>query len=235
MRLSIQEKTSRLAKVQTRISEACIASARSLDSVKLIAVSKTKPLEDINDFYSLKQRDFGENYVQEALTKIDASQYPDIRWHFIGSLQSNKAKFVPGRFHLFHSLNSEKLAIELNRQCEKMNFIQNCLLEINIDAEESKHGIAPKELHNFLQTFAMFAHLKVSGLMCLPAPREVPSREPFAKLRTLLETANKSGCYAHALTELSMGMSDDFECAILEGATYIRVGTFLFGEREKRA
>ncbi|MGZ6290483.1 MAG: YggS family pyridoxal phosphate-dependent enzyme, partial [Bdellovibrionota bacterium] len=152
---------------------------------------------------------------------------------FIGNLQSNKAKFIPGRFAMFHALDSLSLARKLDKASAELKTVLPCLVEVNVDEEESKGGIAADALPAFLESLATFSNLKINGLMCLPAATKA-SRAPFAKLRGLLEAANKSGAYPHKLSELSMGMSSDLEEAILEGATYIRVGTRLFGERTKK-
>lgn len=227
-----------LAAVHHEIQSACKQSGRKMDDVTLIAVSKNKPWQDVADFLHLGQLDFGENYVQEAIAKVEevsawsAKHGPEAKWHFIGSLQSNKAKFLPKRFDLFHALDSLSLAQKLNRACADRATVMNCLVEVNVDDEQSKGGVQPAELNPLLEELANFSSLKVLGLMCIPAVSK--SRAPFARLRELLEAANKSGAYSSPLKELSMGMSADFQEAILEGATFVRVGTRLFGERERK-
>lgn len=221
-----------LQKLRAEIHAACTEAGRKPSEVTLIAVSKTKPWQDVSEFLALGQKDFGENYVQEALAKIEAVGAGP-RWHFIGSLQSNKAKFIPRAFHLFHALDSFSLAQKINRAAEEKCVVQDCLVEVNVDDEASKGGFASATLVKELEQFSSLSHLRVRGLMCIPAA-EKPSRAPFARLRELQETLNRAGAYPHPLTELSMGMSNDFREAILEGATFVRVGTRLFGERAKK-
>ncbi|MGZ3672634.1 MAG: YggS family pyridoxal phosphate-dependent enzyme [Bdellovibrionota bacterium] len=210
----------RLDSVRERIRKACAQSGRTEESVTLIAVSKTKPWEDIAAFAKLGVKDFGENYVQEALAKQE--KLPGLRWHLIGTLQSNKAKFIPGHFTLFHALDSLSLAQKLDRAAATAEVVQDCLVEVNVDLETTKGGISEGLLSQTLDELRELKNLSIKGLMCIPAPGT--GRRPFAKLRELRDT--------HGLGLLSMGMSADFEDAILEGATHVRVGTTLFGERK---
>jgi len=235
-------KQERLYKIQEQIRDAAARAGRNPADVRLLAVSKTKSWEEVRDFALLGQVDFGENYVQEALAKTEAletwardqAQKPLLRWHFIGNLQSNKAKFIPGNFSLFHALDSVSLAQKIAKSAEVRGLVQPCLVEVNVDGEESKGGISPSELPTFLEQCQDLNSLEVRGLMCIPAPRPSGSRrEPFALLRALMEKVNASGSYRSPLSELSMGMSSDFEDAILEGSTMVRIGTSLFGERKK--
>jgi pyridoxal phosphate enzyme (YggS family) len=231
-------KADNLRNLQADIAKACRQAGREKSEVKLIAVSKTKPWEDVTEFLKLGLTEFGENYVQEAIEKVEAvakwsaANSLNANWHFIGNLQSNKAKFIPGRFAMFHALDSLSLARKLDKASAELKTVLPCLVQLNVDDEESKGGITADSLPAFLESLAGFTNLKIRGLMCLPAATKA-SRAPFAKLRGLLETANKSSAYPQKLTELSMGMSGDLEEAILEGATYIRVGTRLFGERKR--
>ncbi|RZA04738.1 MAG: YggS family pyridoxal phosphate-dependent enzyme [Proteobacteria bacterium] len=233
-------KAERLAGIQGQVAAAAKQAGRAPGDVRLMAVSKTKPWEDVRDFIDLGVRDFGENYVQDALPKIEASRalgLADLRWHFIGSLQSNKAKLVAGSFSLFHALDSLSLAKKLGAAASAKGLVQDCLVEVNVDDEASKAGLAPAALPAFLGELAAVEGVRVTGLMCIPAP-PLPgrsAREPFARLRELRDSVNAAGVYPSALNELSMGMSADFAEAILEGATYVRVGTSLFGAREPRA
>ena len=227
-----------LAEVEAEIALACAETGRKISEVKLIAVSKTKSWEEIADFLTLGQVDFGENYVQEATAKIaEAHAWRSLhhrtaepRWHFIGTLQSNKAKFIPGNFTLFHALDSESVARRLDRSAAVRALVQECLVEVNLDGESTKGGVAPADLPKFLTTISSLPNLTVTGLMCIPAAGN--SRGKFAQLRELMAAANKQGCYPSPLKELSMGMSADFADAIREGATMVRVGTRLFGERQ---
>lgn len=224
-----------LEKIKSEIQQAAKKSSRDAKDIKLIAVSKTKPWEDILTFHKLGVSDFGENYIQEALAKIKESKKlkAQIQWHFIGKLQTNKAKFIPENFTLFHGLDSLPLAEKINRACENSQKITTCLVEVNIDEESSKGGIFAHKIPDFLASIASLHSIKVTGFMCIPEPKNGRDpREPFSKLRTLLEKTNSLGCYPEKLKELSMGMSQDFVPAILEGATMVRIGTKLFGERK---
>lgn len=224
----------RLEDVKAAMARAIEMTGRGPDSVRLVAVSKTKSWQEIAAFAELGVTDFGENYIQEALAKIEALKARKLNWHFIGTLQSNKAKFLVGNFHLFHGLDSLALAQRINRLAEAANTPVNCLIEINIDEEATKGGVHPEDLEQLLASLNHLEFVNINGLMCIPAPNPKGSRFAFAKLRELLESANRNGSYKKSLTELSMGMSSDFEDAILEGATIIRVGTRLFGERERK-
>lgn len=224
----------RLAHVESEIAIACQRAGRPRDSVKLIGVSKRKEWRDIRAFLPLGLNAFGENYVQEALGKISSARAENAlcAWHFIGNLQSNKARSLPGNFSLFHALDSFSLAKKIDRYAEEARLVQTCLVEVNIDDESSKGGITPSALPAFLEEMNELTNVRVTGLMAIPAPRHGDdSRAPFAKLRELMERCQAEGRYREPLRELSMGMSADFSSAILEGATYVRVGTALFGER----
>ncbi|HEY8279553.1 MAG TPA: YggS family pyridoxal phosphate-dependent enzyme [Bdellovibrionota bacterium] len=232
------EKQERLEEVRARIRAACARASRKESDVTLIAVSKTKPWEDIEAFASLGVREFGENYVQEALTKQEVAKKvgaPGIRWHLIGTLQSNKAKFVPGNFCLFHALNSASLAAKLDKAAGNAGIVQDCLFEVNVDLEATKGGVEEKLLAKILEEISPLKNIRVRGLMCIPAPIQGRDQHaPFRRLRELKERLNASNAYREKLTELSMGMSSDFEAAIEEGATFLRVGTTLFGERSPK-
>lgn len=223
-----------LEKVRTKIADAERLSGRSAGSVCLVAVSKTKPWEDVADFARLGVKVFGENYVQEALAKIEALRSASLpvqpEWHFIGTLQSNKAKFIPGNFSLFHGLDSLSLAQKLNAAAEKTKIILSCLVEVNVDEEISKGGAKSEGLLRLLEGLSGLESLHIKGLMCIPKANG-STRPAFARLRNLLEHANDSSAYKLPLSELSMGMSADYADAILEGATIVRVGTALFGAR----
>lgn len=228
----------RLENVRARIAAACRIAGRAERDVALVAVSKTKPWEEVATFAALGVKDFGENYVQEALAKIESARAagkPDLRWHFVGTLQSNKAKFVPRNFCLFHALDSASLAGKLSRASEAAGIVQDCLLEVNVDLENTKGGVSEELAAKTLAELAPLAGVRVTGLMAIPAP--VPGRDPrapFARLRELRNRLNAQGAYRAPLRELSMGMSADFEAAVLEGATLVRVGTTLFGVRAQR-
>lgn len=230
-----QEFRERLEKVREKIRAACKASGRLESQVTLIAVGKTKPWEDIEAFARLGVKNFGENYVQEALKKQEAARaakLTDLKWHLIGTLQSNKAKQVAGKFTLFHALDSLSLAQKLDNAAAANGITQECLLEVNVNLEGTKGGVAADSLGKLLEQSAQLKNLTISGLMCIPAPGD--TRAAFARLRNLLDALNEKDAYPKQLRNLSMGMSADFEAAILEGATHVRVGTTLFGERQKK-
>lgn len=200
--------------------------------VTLVAVSKTKPLEDILTLYNLGQRDFGENYVQELVEK--QQELPkDIRWHFIGHLQTNKVKQVVGITELIHGVDSFKLLKEINKQSAKINVTTNCLLQIHIAQEETKFGLDEKEVNDLLTEFdnLEMRNVNIMGLMGMASftNDENQIRKEFQYLKSLqvkLSTANLP------LSTLSMGMTADYAIAIEEGSTMIRVGSLIFGERK---
>lgn len=209
-----------LARVRERIERACAASKRDPKSVTLVAVSKTKPAEMIRMAYDAGQRDFGENYAQELQQKSDVlKDLPDIRWHFIGHLQSNKAKIVAPRAFMVHSVDSASLAHELSKRSTKKLPV---LVEVNVAGEGSKSGVAPAELSPLLDSMSKEPNLEVAGLMTMPPPGDLA----VAK-RCFEDLARMKG----SLRELSMGMTDDLEVAIECGATLVRVGTAIFGAR----
>jgi pyridoxal phosphate enzyme (YggS family) len=192
-------------------------------NVTLVAVSKTKPIEDIKALYDLGQRDFGENYVQELADK--AEQLPkDIRWHFIGHLQSNKVKYIAPFVHLIHGVDSLKLLQEINKQALKNNRIIDCLLQVYIAKEETKFGLDENELADVLT--GQFANVRICGLMGMASFTENMEivRNEFRYLKTIFDKHAK-------LTTLSMGMSSDYKIAMEEGSNMVRIGSLIFGER----
>lgn len=193
------------------------------NNVKLIAVSKTKSIEDILEAYNAGQRDFGENKVQELINKID--ELPkDINWHMIGHLQTNKVKdCIRDEIILIHSVDSLKLAKEIDKESKKKNKMTNILIEINIGNEDTKFGINPNELGIFLEQLKDLSNINVEGLMCV-APNTDDTTKYFRKMKELADQFN--------LKELSMGMTNDYIEAIKEGSTMIRLGTIIFGERK---
>jgi pyridoxal phosphate enzyme, YggS family len=229
-----QRLTNNLAKVRTRMAEACRRSGRKPDDVRLVAVSKFHSAEDIAVLAQAGQRDFGESYVQEALTKLDQLSGQDILWHFIGGLQTKKARQIAGRFVLVHSLDTEKLATELARRSADAGLLQSVLIEVNM-GEEQKAGVDEAELTGLAEDILALREdgvgLDLRGLMCLPPIFDSPeeARPYFAHLRELRDGLSAS--LGVPLPELSMGMTGDFEAAIEEGATIIRVGTSIFGPR----
>jgi pyridoxal phosphate enzyme (YggS family) len=201
----------------------------------LVAVSKTKPVGDIQVLYDLGQRDFGENYVQELVDKV-ALLPNDIRWHFIGHLQSNKAKYIAAFIHLVHGVDSIGLLKEINKQAAKNNRVIDCLLQIHIAREETKFGLNEEELALVVQIIKdenNFKNIKVTGLMGMASfsnDHSLVKRE-FAYLKSLFDKYTALSTINFQLTVLSMGMSGDYKIAIEEGSNMVRIGSLLFGER----
>ena len=196
-----------------------------LKNSKLIAVSKTKPVEDIMEAYEEGIRDFGENHVQEILEKIDKLP-SDIRWHMIGHLQTNKVKDIVDKVYLIHSVDTVKLAKEIDKQAKKREILVNILLELNIASEESKYGFKVDELDAAIKEIMLLDNVCIKGLMCVapytPTPED--NRKYFRLMKELKDKYN--------LEILSMGMSNDYKEADEEGSTYVRIGTKIFGERD---
>ncbi len=215
--------------VRARIRRAALAANRDPSAVRLIAVSKTKPASCIREAYAAGQRDFGENYAQELHEKArELSDLPDLRWHFIGHLQSNKAKIVAPIAHVIHSVDSASLVRELERRLASGGRSpMEVLVEVNVGGEAQKHGVSPESLATLLDLVHEAPHLRLKGLMTIPPNDPELARRAFADLAALRE---KHGGAAR-LPELSMGMSQDLDDAIAGGATMVRVGTAIFGER----
>jgi pyridoxal phosphate enzyme (YggS family) len=197
----------------------------------LVAVSKTKPVEDILELYQLGHRDFGENYVQELVQK--AEQLPkDIRWHFIGHLQSNKVKQIASFVHLIHGVDSLRLLQEINKQAGKVNRVIDCLLQVHIAQEETKFGLDEKELAAILDelTKQPLSNARVCGLMSMASFTENMNivRGEFKKLKKVFDQVKNQNS---SFSILSMGMSSDYKIAIEEGSTMVRIGSLIFGER----
>lgn len=224
-----------IAHIRRKIDEACLRSGRKPSEVTLVAVTKTFPAGQIRAAYQLGVEDIGENYVQESLEKREQLKDIPVRWHFIGHLQSNKARQIAGWVTLIHSLESLSLAKELDRQAEKLGRSPEVLVEVNTTGESSKYGIAPEQTVSFVRSLSAFSGLNVLGLMTigpfLPDPEM--SRPMFRKLRELKEQVAALGQTNVSMKHLSMGMTGDFEVAIEEGATLVRIGTAIFGSRKK--
>lgn len=224
-----------LAHVRQSITDAAIASGRSPNEVRLIAVSKTHPAEAVAAALAAGQRVFGENTAQEALPKI--ARFPDepLEWHFIGHLQSNKAKLIPGQFGWLHSLDSLKLAERLARFASERHANLNVLIEVNITRDPARQGVAPEAVALLLDEFlrAGLTGLRLRGLMAIgPHPAGVTEqRAAFAAVRELRDVCRSRFALAE-FTELSMGMSGDYQAAIAEGSTLVRIGSAIFGERD---
>jgi len=224
----------RLSELRGRMGEAAGRSGRSPDSITLLAVTKTHPIETLRDCYDLGLRDFGENRVQEALSKIPALP-PDVRWHLIGQLQTNKINKVLGLFHWIHSVDSIRLAEGLSSRIPEGN--QEILLEVNTSGEPTKSGLAPGDAVQAARELLSLPHLRLRGLMTvgpLTADRS-KGRDAFKRLRELFEAIRREPGCPRSFDQLSMGMSSDFEDAIEEGSTIVRVGTLLLGDRSQPA
>jgi pyridoxal phosphate enzyme (YggS family) len=221
---------SNLQAVRAAMRDAALAAGRHAEDIGLLAVSKTFPAEAIREAYETGQRRFAESYVQEALHKMEALHDLSIEWHYIGPIQSNKTRPIAEHFAWVHSIDRLKIAERLSAQRPAdMPPLQVCI-EVNISGEASKSGVPPDEVAAMAQTVAALPNLKLRGLMAIPAPTEdvAEQRAAFARLRGIFEQLNKRGLQ---LDTLSMGMSHDFESAIREGATVVRVGTAIFGAR----
>lgn len=204
---------------------------RTPGAVRVLAVSKTKPPEAVRAAAEIGQREFGENHVQDALTKLDALADMDLVWHFIGPIQSNKTRVIAARFHWVHSIDRAKIARRLNEQRpDDLPPLEVCI-QVNLSGETSKSGVEPQQVKELAEVLSELPRLRLRGLMTLPRPCDEleDQRRPFAALRGILETLNARGL---ALDTLSMGMTNDMEAAIAEGATIIRIGTAIFGPRE---
>ena len=212
-----------LARVQERIRAACSRAGRDRDTVQLVAVSKGQPIEAVLLAFAAGQTVFGENYAQELHEKADA--LPEAEWHFIGALQTNKVKIVVGHSALVHTCDRASLANELSKRAEMKNIVQRVLLEVNVGREPQKGGALPEQVGLLHAAVRERERLRCDGLMCIPPPEQ----DPRPHFRALREMRDRLG-----LRELSMGMTADFEAAIEEGATIVRIGTAIFGERPRR-
>lgn len=221
-----------LYQVQENMKEACRRSGRAESDVTLIAVSKTKPLPMLEEVYSLDIRDFGENKVQELVDK--AEQLPDdIRWHMIGHLQRNKVKYIVDKVYMIHSVDSLRLAEEISKEAVKRGIIVNILIEVNVAGEESKFGVTPEDTPGLVQEISHLPGILVRGLMTI-APfveNAEDNRIFFSALKKLYVDITNKNIDNVRMDYLSMGMTGDYEVAIEEGASFVRVGTGIFGER----
>ena len=219
-----------LIRVRSHIAAAAAAAGRDPTHITIVAVSKAQPLEAIRAVHALDVRDFGENYPQEALRKIEAVGDESVRWHFIGHLQANKTRLIAERFAWVHSIDRVQIARRLSAQRPFHAPALNICLQVRLADEPTKGGVAPSELQALAGEVAALDRLKLRGLMCLPpATNDVAQqRRWFAELRNLQSQLNQQG---HSLDVLSMGMSGDYVAAVQEGATHLRIGTAIFGER----
>ena len=225
-----------LKNVEENILAACKKAGRDRSEVKLISVSKTNPNEVLELAYGLGVRVFGENKVQELTGKIDFfnEHYEDQpEWHLIGHLQTNKVKYIVGKVKLIHSVDSEKLAAVIDAESKKKDVVSDILVEINIGNEESKFGIDASETVDLVEKIAKYPNLRVRGLMCIAPYTDDPedNRKFFQKIKKLSVDIADKNIDNVSMCELSMGMTGDYQVAIEEGATYVRVGTGIFGRR----
>ncbi len=221
-----------LQEVEKRIQAACDRAGRKREEVTLIAVSKTKPVETLQEAYDLGVRIFGENKVQELTAKYEALP-KDIHWHMIGHLQTNKVKYIIDKAELIHSVDSLKLAETIEKEAAKHDLIADILVEVNVAEEESKFGMKMEEVIPFVEKVSAFPHVRVRGLMTIAPFVEDPeeNRSIFADLHKLYIDIKKKNHDNDTVSVLSMGMTHDYEVAIEEGATMVRVGTGIFGAR----
>ena len=222
--------TKNLALISDLLATSASEAGRDPDTVKLLAVSKKQPLDKILAAAAAGQRDFGENFVQEGLEKIQATAADGLTWHFIGHLQSNKTRVVAEFFDWVHTIDKLKVATRLSGQRPDDRPPLNVCLQVNVDEETTKSGASVDALPELAAACSELPNIRLRGLMCLPAMRHEfqAQREPFARLRKLAEDLERRGI---VMDTLSMGMSGDFRAAIFEGATIVRIGTALFGER----
>jgi pyridoxal phosphate enzyme (YggS family) len=221
----------RLQQVERRIAAACEQHGRPRDSVTLVAVSKRKPVSAIRQAYALGVRDFGENYAQELQRKAeDLRDLEDLRWHFIGHVQRNKAQLLVGRCELLHAVDSVALLDRIEHLAQRKGVIQQILLQLNVSGEDSKSGARVEDLSTLLAHARELGHVRCAGLMTMPPFTEDPHqvRPLFERLRQLRDAQTSPA----ALPWLSIGMSHDFEVAIAQGATHIRIGSLIFGPRD---
>ena len=219
-----------LEKIRNRVTVLERRYGRTPGDVRVLAVSKTKPPEAVLAAVEVGQRDFGENHLQDALTKLDALAHLDLIWHFIGPIQSNKTRAVASRFHWVHSIDRQKIAQRLNDQRPGELPPLNVCVQVNTSGEGSKSGVDPDGVAPLVEAVSKLPRLKLRGLMTIPRACDdiEEQRRPFAALRGILEAQNADG---RNLDTLSMGMTNDMEAAIAEGATIIRIGTAIFGPR----
>lgn len=223
----------RLHHVKERITRAALACGRNPDGIRLVAVSKTKPVSQVREAIRAGVTCLGENYIQEAREKIQALSDETVAWHFIGHLQRNKAKYAVQLFDLIHSVDSLRLARELDKQAAKYGKIQPVLVQVNVSGETTKSGVQTDQCVDLVRSIGGLGHLSVQGLMTLPPYFDQPERARpfFADLRRLRDRIAAADIPGVTMDALSMGMTGDFEAAIQEGATLVRIGTAIFGAR----
>jgi len=221
--------------IQEKIRNACMAAGRNPDSVTLIAVSKTFGFHEIEEAVRAGVLDIGENYVQEITEKRHRVPEPNIRWHFIGHLQSNKVKHIAEWVHLIHAVDNENVAAEIQKRGLILGKVIGILIEVNTSGESSKFGVAPRKAIEFARRISTQSNLKVQGLMTVGPflPDAAQSRPSFRLLKTVFDEINSAHVFQEPMKHLSMGMTHDFTVAIEEGSTMVRIGTAIFGTRPK--
>ena len=224
-----------LDRVTGRIRQAAARAKRSAEDVHLVVVSKQVSVDLMQEALAGGVRAFGESRVQEMLSKISQFPQPGCRWHFIGHLQRNKVRHLAGLCELIHSVDQLKLAADLDAQCGRAGICQKVLIQVNVSGERQKHGIAPGEAGAFIRAISRHRNLSVQGLMTIPPQGERPeqSRPIYRELRRMARAIHREDIDGVTMRELSMGMSNDFEVAVEEGATLVRVGTEIFGHRRE--
>jgi len=222
-----------LEKIKERIRQSAERCGRNPETVRLVAVSKTVPADRVREAVASGVLLLGENYIQEAQDKISRLSDCPVSWHFIGHLQTNKAKYAVKLFDMIHTVDSFKLAAELDKQARKIAKIQDILIQVNIGEEASKSGASADEIQKLVKEISQLKNLSVKGLMTIPPFYDEPEkvRPYFSALRELRDRIKAAGIANIAMNELSMGMTGDFEAAIEEGATLVRIGTAIFGKR----
>jgi pyridoxal phosphate enzyme (YggS family) len=222
-----------IERIRYRIRQAAVSSGRPPDSVKLVAASKAASAGQIRLAIDAGVDLFGENYIQEAIKKIETLKGFPVRWHFIGHLQSKKAKYAVRYFDLIHTVDTLKLAAALNQEAKKINKIQDVLIQVNISGETTKSGVPVTDAFSLIKKIGPLENIRVKGLMTMPPYFDDPEKaRPFFKsLVELKQNISAQSIPRIVMDELSMGMTDDFETAIREGATLVRIGTAIFGER----
>jgi len=225
--------TENLRKIRDLLAKAAVDAGREADDIRLLAVSKKQPISLVLAAVAAGQRDFGENFVQEGLEKFSAVSREDVCWHFIGHLQSNKTQAVAVDFDWVHTVDRFRTAERLSTQRPSHLDDLNICLQVNIDDESGKSGVAANEVRALARKVVTLQRIRLRGLMCLPEIRSSvdAQRKPYARLRELADGLRQDGI---AIDTLSMGMSGDFQAAILEGATIVRIGTAVFGARENK-
>lgn len=219
--------------VEENIKKACDRAGRDRSEVTLIAVSKTKPVSDIREAMDYGIKTFGENKVQEIRDKTEEITEP-LNWHMIGHLQANKVKYLPGKVCMIHSVDNVKLADEIEKQFAKHELVADILIEVNMAHEDTKFGLSPEEALDFVREISDREHIRIRGLMTIAPYTEDPesNRVYFRGLKELLNKINAENIPGVKMDTLSMGMTGDYQVAIEEGATFVRVGTGIFGERD---